>query len=98
MFSVGASCPVSGRRMSISSTWLGSSTGGRNFRCPDSVGLKGVRKYYAKKAKTEYFGVDMKTDITVDTDTVGPCSIIKGHLLIDTKFPIEHDGMSFRFF
>lgn len=79
--------------MSLSSAWLGSSSSNaiRQFRFPDSS-LKGLRRSYVWKDKTEYFGVDLKTDIYVESDKVGPCAKLKGQLTIDTKFPIEHDG------
>lgn len=84
MFSLGASCPVSHhRRLSASNVGI------RSFRF-DSVVT--VKRDYALKAKDEYFGVDLKTDITVESEVVEPCSKIKGHLVIDTKFSIEHDG------
>ncbi|CAL8111570.1 unnamed protein product [Orchesella dallaii] len=99
MFSVGASCPVnSHKRMSIASgAWLGSSntSGIRQFRFPNSshLGKGTIRRNYTWKAKAEYFGIDLKTNLEVDCDTVKPFSKITGHLIIDTKFPIEHDGI-----
>lgn len=67
----------------------------RPFRFPDGAGLVGraaIRRNYAWKEKTEYFGVDLKTEVIVESEVVEPGAKIKGHLVIDTKFPIEHDG------
>lgn len=91
MFSLGVTGPVSAhRRMSLSTAWSSSSASIRQFRFPDTIAT--LKRDYALKAKAEYFGVDFKSDITVESEVVEPCSTIKGHLLIDTKFPIEHDG------
>lgn len=98
MFSIGATsagCLVSsgGRRMSLSSAWLGSSNSAiRQFRFPDSAAFGAKLRHYAWKDKTEYFGIDLKTDVILESDKVGPSTKIKGQLVIDTKFPIEHDG------
>jgi len=64
-----------------------------------AAGLHGcVRTSFFRAGKIEQFGVNFKVKILVDNEVVRPFRKITGKVVIETRFPISHNGLFIRIF
>ncbi|CAL8111568.1 unnamed protein product [Orchesella dallaii] len=59
--------------------------------------LIGARHKYTRPSKVSQFGSNFKVQIIVDNDVVRPFRKISGTVIIETKFPIKHQGLLIQF-
>lgn len=60
-------------------------------------GLAIVRPNFCKASKIDQFGVNFKVRVVVDNCVVPPYRKITGKIVVETSFPIRHEGNNLYF-